>query len=64
MGKFNSIMKYKVTIEVEVDTENYNDIHSKWDCVEFIVAALEGEADWPTAKIKCEGIQKIVEGID
>ena len=57
-------MKYKVTIEVEVDTENYNDIHSKWDCVEFIVAALEGEADWPTAKIKCEGIQKIVEGID
>ena len=40
-------MKIKVTIEMEVDTELYDDVSTKSDAIELIRDAMIHMADWP-----------------
>jgi len=48
-------MKHKIIIEVEVDTDMYDDVKDKQDCFDLVVDAIHGMADWPPAIVKGAG---------
>lgn len=56
-------MKIKVTIEVEVDTEKYEDVKTPREAAKLIYACIDGEADWPYAQIKAGNLSLNKNGI-
>lgn len=56
---------YEVLVKVKIDPTKYTDVaQSPIGALDLVRAMIEGEVDWPTVNIECQGRKEQVEGND